>query len=384
MLYNSVDKDAVLVLEDGTILQGKTTGITGTLHAELVFNTSIVGYQEMLTDMSYTGQAIVFTMPHIGAVGCNPNDWESNDVTVEFIVIRVLDEHPSNYRATLSLRSFMEQNKTPIFYGVDTRYLTILLREKGFLRATVQEIAIPFEDIDVTTKEKWIKECRMADIKWIQESEEKALSLWEEGDFSLEENRFSQSISEDMHIVVYDFGVKYNILRYLVGSNAKVTLVSQNASIEEVLALKPDGICISNGSGDPAKYEDILEKIRYFLEKEIPLLGICLGHQLIALALGAKTVKMKFGHHGANHPVQDTKTKEIYITSQNHCFVVEEESLPSAVEIQYRSLFDTSIQGFLGRSFITFQGHPEAGPGPNDAKKIFHKYKDLVMSFKKV
>ncbi len=373
----------ILLLENGVHCIAEAVGITEPRYAELIFNTSMFGYEEIITDQSYAGQAIVFTSPHIGAVGCTMNDMESCSISPSFIVVRSFEEYPSNYRAQCSLPEFLEKHGLPVIFNVDTRYLTTILREEGALRCVVRPL-IDEHDIELY-KEEWLQELRA--INPLEDIASRTCTVsknteWNEGLLDLSTETFTTSSSQ-VTVVVYDFGLKYSIVRILSSLGARCIVVPQDTPAHEVLAMNPDGICFSNGSGDPQDYTSAIQSAKEFLSHNIPLLGICLGHQIFGLALGAKTIKMKFGHHGANHPVQDCMTKKVYITSQNHGFAVDPDSLPESAIITHISLFDKSLQGFMLEEppLFAFQGHPESSPGPHDIRTLFSRYMEKVMEY---
>lgn len=373
----------VLLLENGVHCIANAIGVTKPLYAELIFNTSMFGYQEIITDQSYAGQAIVFTMPHIGAVGCTLHDMESATISPMFIVVRSLETFPSNYRAQCSLTEFAQTYALPIVYNIDTRYITMCLRKEGVLRAVVRPIT--HEDDIITYKESWLKELRCSTpLQMASTMAHSVLQVttWNEGVLNLNTETFEAPESR-VRIVVYDFGLKYAIIRILTSLGAECICVPKESAASDVLAMKPDGICFSNGAGNPEDYTHAITAAKTFLTTDIPLLGICLGHQIFGLALGGKTVKMKFGHHGGNHPVQHCKTKRVYITSQNHGFAVDPNSLPKEVIITHISLFDNSLQGFMLHNppLFAFQGHPEASPGPHDMYSLFTEYIQNVMNY---
>ena len=377
------NKKAVLLLENDIYCVVDALGVTKPLYAELIFNTSMFGYKEILTDQSYAGQAIVFTMPHIGAVGCTTYDMESFSVSPCFIVVRALEEYYSNYRAQCSLPQCLEKHGLPVLYNVDTRYLTSILREEGSLRSVVH----PISDINQVTfyKEQWLNELctRISSHKPSQLAcSVNENTVWNGGVLDLSTEKF-QSTDFHVTIIVYDFGFKHSIVRILSSLGAKCICVPKDTPAYDILAMNPDGICFSNGSGDPQEYLSAIEAAKIFLSHNIPLLGICLGHQIFALALGAKTIKMKFGHHGANHPVQDCMTKKVYITSQNHGFAVDVDSLPQNAIVTHISLFDHSLQGFMLENppLFAFQGHPEGAPGPHDMRILFSQYMHKVEEY---
>lgn len=358
---------ACLVLEDKTVLRGISIGAPGVAYGEMIFNTAITGYQEILTDPSYAGQIITFTFPHIGNVGTNSLDNESSVVHASGMVVRHYSKVASNWRSEKTFTEFLKENRVVAISDIDTRYLTQRLRDCGVMRGCIitgvfnDETAISLADFKNQQNSDLLRSVATASsYKWQEEV------LFEE----------NEKIGLGTLVIVVDFGVKHNILRYLYGFGCQVLVVPPTISTEEIYRLKPDGIVLSNGPGDPAGLTNIIKMIRSLIVQDIPVFGICLGHQLLALALGANTVKMKFGHHGANHPVLDLKTGRVMITSQNHGFVVEESSLPPNIHITHRSLFDGTLQGFrhTQKPIYGFQGHPEGGPGPRDGNYLFQPF----------
>lgn len=360
MAYQNNHKPALLALADGTVFSGFSIGALGQTVGEVVFNTSITGYQEILTDASYANQIITFTYPHIGNVGINNEDMESNKIWASGLIIKELSPIVSNWRAQISLPEFLEQQKIIGIAGIDTRKLTQILRDKG-----AQNGCIMSGDCDPDIA---IKAARNfpgligQDLAQIVSTKE--IITWKEPK------------NYQYHIVVYDFGTKLNILRLLAERGCKITVVPAQTPANKVLELNPGGVVLSNGPGDPAACKYAIENIKVLLENNTPILGICLGFQLMALACGTQTFKIKFGHHGANHPVKDLATNMIAITSQNHGFGVDENSLPDFLEITHRSLFDNTIQGIRHKTkpAFAFQGHPEASPGPHDIIYLFDEW----------
>lgn len=365
-------KSALLVLEDGTVFNGVSIGDDGCSVGEVVFNTAMTGYQEILSDPSYAQQIVTLTYPHIGNVGTNSEDDESAGVFVSGLVIRDLPILASNWRSEKTLQQYLLDNKVVAIADIDTRKLTRLLRDKGAQRGCI----IAGDSISVETATAAIegfpglKSLDLAKEVTVTESYE-----WTENTWSLEDGH-TQGQNLTKHVIAYDFGVKRNILRLLVNRGCRVTVVPATTAAETVLALKPDGVFLSNGPGDPEPCIYAIDAIKTILESKTPVFGICLGHQLLALASGAKTEKMKFGHHGANHPVQEIATGRVMISSQNHGFAVNEASLPDNVVATYRSLFDGSLQGIKRTDVpaFSFQGHPEASPGPNDVESLFDEF----------
>jgi len=366
---------AILVLEDGTVFNGFSIGAEGSAVGEVVFNTSMTGYQEILTDPSYQNQIVTLTYPHIGSVGCNEEDFESNHARVAGLVIKDLPLLASNFRSTSSLSAWMGAQGIVGIAGIDTRKLTRLLREKGALSGVIST--------DGSGQDELLIRARtfpgLAGKDLAREVTCGKAYEWAQGEWSLKPER-QEKISSVRHVVAYDFGVKRNILNMLVSRGCRVTVVPAVTSAEQVLAMKPDGVFLSNGPGDPEPCGYAIEAIKVLLNQKMPIFGICLGHQLLAIASGANTRKMKFGHHGANHPVKDLQTGQVLITSQNHGFEVDQSSLPSFVEPTHISLFDGSLQG-IQRSDLpafSFQGHPEASPGPHDVAYLFDRFMNNI------
>jgi carbamoyl-phosphate synthase small subunit len=363
---------AYLYLENGELYSGIGFGIKKHETAEVVFNTALSGYQEIITDPSYAKQIITFTNPHIGNTGINEEDNEASSIYASGIVIRSLTEIPSSWRSTTSLQDFLIKNNSIGISGIDTRKLVNTLRETGSQRA----IIAANDSLDPTDAKKELEKFSgLGGLDLAKVVSTKDSYTWDEGvwpDF--------KKTSSDFHIVAIDFGIKENILRLLAEHVGKITVVNAQTPIEEILNLKPDGIFLSNGPGDPEPCDYAIESIKIALDQKIPIFGICLGHQLLAIAGGCKTYKMKFGHHGANHPVQDLRSNEVAITSQNHGFAIDEKSIPEDITITHRSLFDKSIQGiqFDNKPAFSFQGHPEASPGPHELISLFNKFKDMI------
>ena len=369
---------ATLVIEDGTVLQGEAFGAEADSVFELVFNTSMTGYQEILTDPSYRGQGVLFTVPHIGNVGINNEDNESSAPQISAVVIRSLSPTVSNWRATTSLSAWLAENDVPGISGLDTRFLTRKLRDDGTKKA-----AISTKGTDPQTLLKRARDWPGLDgLDTVQEVTCKKPYVWagDNGDKWISQS--SETTDKPIeHIVAYDFGIKRNILRHLASATEQVTVVPANTSAEQVLALNPKGIILSNGPGDPAGLPYAVEAVKELLDSDIPILGICLGHQLIGRALGAETYRLKFGHHGGNHPVQHLPSGKVLITAQNHNFCVTTGDLnPSDVVITYKSLNDDSLEGFRlkNKPVLSVQFHPEAAPGPHDAQYIFGSFFTLI------
>lgn len=368
---------AVLALEDGTVFHGRSIGAKGNTTGEVVFNTAMTGYQEILTDPSYCRQIVTLTYPHIGNTGANPEDLESSAIYAAGLIIRDLPATYSSWRAAESLEEFLQRGKVVAIADIDTRKLTRILREKGALAGCIMtgEKADPNAAVHAARKFPGLKGMDLAKVV-----STKRIYQWNEGtNWALEQGP-KQRPGQRVHVVAYDFGIKRNILRCLADRGCRITVVPAQTPADKVLAMNPDGIFLSNGPGDPEPCTYAIEAIREFLKTDIPIFGICLGHQLLGLAAGAKTVKMKFGHHGANHPVLDIATGRVLISSQNHGFAVDESTLSDNVRVTHKSLFDGSLQGieFTDRPAFGFQGHPEASPGPNDVKVLFERFVTLI------
>ncbi len=369
---------AILALEDGSIFKGLAIGATGTSVGEVVFNTAMSGYQEILTDPSYARQIVTLTYPHIGNTGTNSEDEESTAIWATGLVIRDLPLMASNYRNEQGLQQYLEQRGIVAIAEIDTRRLTRILRDKGAQNGCL--MAGP--DID---EERALAAARgFAGLKGMDLAKEVSVSeaySWDEGSWVFGVGHSSRPEDElPWHVVAYDYGIKRNILRMLVDRGCRLTVVPAQTPAAEVLALKPDGVFLSNGPGDPEPCDYAIAAIQAILETDIPVFGICLGHQLLGLASGASTMKMKFGHHGANHPVQNLDDGTVLISSQNHGFAVDESSLPDNLRITHKSLFDGTLQGIhrTDKRAFSFQGHPEASPGPHDAAPLFDHFIELM------
>ena len=382
---------AILVLADGTVFRGTAIGASGCSVGEVVFNTAMTGYQEILTDPSYCKQIVTLTYPHIGNVGCNPEDVESRQVFASGLIIRDLSMTVSNFRSTQSLPEYLKANNVVAIAGIDTRKLTRILRSKGAQNgciATGDDVAAALKaargfaglagmDLaQVVTCDKpyaWVQR----EWKLGEGYRDSGAGIQDSGKGGAAGSAESSIQNpESLHVVAYDFGVKRNILRMLAERGCKITVVPAKTSAEEVLKMKPDGVFLSNGPGDPEPCDYAIAATQKFLEVGMPLFGICLGHQILGLASGAKTVKMKFGHRGANHPVQDISTRRVMITSQNHGFAVDAATLPANARVTHISLFDGTLQGFelTDKPAFCFQGHPEASPGPHDVDVLFDRF----------
>jgi len=379
---------AILVLEDGTVFKGTAIGAQGSAVGEVVFNTSMTGYQEILTDPSYAEQIITLTYPHIGNTGTNSEDKESNSIVAKGLVIRDLPLLASNFRNEQNLSDYLSEHNILGIADIDTRKLTRILREKGAQNGCIltldessDESILDRVTADALTKAKAFPGLKGMDLAKVVSTKEQY--QWSEGSWELGKG-FTNPEHFEFHVVAYDFGAKHNILRMLVDRGCKLTVVPAQTPASEVIAMCPDGIFLSNGPGDPEPCDYAISAIQSFLETEIPVFGICLGHQLLGLASGASTVKMKFGHHGANHPVKDFARDVVMITAQNHGFAVNEENLPSNLTVTHKSLFDDSLQGIhrTDKPAFSFQGHPEASPGPHDAAPLFDHFIDLIKTYK--
>ena len=374
-MNSQTNREAVLALADGTIFRGTAIGAEGQSIGEVVFNTALTGYQEILTDPSYANQIVTLTYPHIGNVGVNSEDQESNQIWAAGLVIRDLPLLVSNFRSEKSLDQYLTDHGIVGIADIDTRKLTRILRETGS-----QSGCIMVGDIDDKKAVEAAK--KFPGLKGMDLAKQVTTTdsyQWQQTSWQLSQG-FQQASEYKFKVVAYDFGVKQNILRMLVDRGCDLTVVPAQTPASEVLAMKPDGVFLSNGPGDPEPCDYAIESITELLKTDIPLFGICLGHQLLALASGAKTAKMKFGHHGANHPVEDIANKTVMITSQNHGFAVEEDGLPSCLKATHRSLFDGSLQGIhrTDKPAFSFQGHPEASPGPHDAAPLFDHFIELM------
>ncbi len=369
-------KPAILALQDGTIFEGSSIGVDGIISGEVVFNTAMTGYQEILTDPSYCRQIVTLTYPHIGNTGVNGEDEEAVDIHASGLIIRDLPLRASNWRSQGSLGDYLVNRNVVAIADIDTRKLTRLLRDKG-----AQNGAIMAGDnisteaaLDAARSFAGLAGMDLAQVVSTENSYEWSNSTW-----SLQSG-YQQRNGSRFHIVAYDYGIKKNILCMLVDRGAKVTVVPAQTSAQTVLEMQPDGVFLSNGPGDPEPCVYAIEAIAEILQTDIPVFGICLGHQLLCLACGAKSLKMKFGHHGANHPVQNLDSGEVMITSQNHGFTVDENSLPEKLRATHRSLFDGSLQAVhhIDRPAFSFQGHPEASPGPHDVAPLFDHFFELI------
>jgi carbamoyl-phosphate synthase small subunit len=369
-------RTAILVLSDGSVFRGSAIGADGITVGEVVFNTAMTGYQEILTDPSYAKQIVTLTYPHIGNVGVNQEDEECSSIWAAGLVIRDLPILESNFRSKQSLDVYLKTRNILGIADIDTRRLTRILREKGALSGCIMAGDALNED-DALSAAQGFSGLKGLDLA--KEVTTKEAYVWSEGSWSLGKG-FKPLAEKKFKVVAYDFGVKRNILRMLVDRGCELTVVPAETPAQDVLDMNPDGIFLSNGPGDPEPCDYAIAAIKEFLQTDIPIFGICLGHQLLALASGAQTAKMKFGHHGGNHPVQNLETGVVMITSQNHGFAADEASLPANVTVTHKSLFDDSLQGIhlTDKPAFSFQGHPEASPGPHDAAPLFDHFIELM------
>jgi carbamoyl-phosphate synthase small subunit len=372
---------ALLALEDGSLFWGTSLGAEGETIGEVVFNTSLTGYQEILTDPSYFKQIVTLTYPHIGNVGVNEEDEESPAIMAQGLIVKDCPPVMSNFRAQKTLPEYLVEQGVVAIADIDTRRLTRILRDKGAQSGVI----ITGENInadDAVAKAKSFAGLKGMDLA--KEVTTTETYSWTEGSWQLGEGHVEKSDQAQYHVVAFDYGVKRNILRMLADRGCQLTVVPAKTSAQEVLALNPDGIFLSNGPGDPEPCDYAIAAIQEILKTDIPVFGICLGHQLLALASGAQTVKMKFGHHGGNHPVQDLESSSVMITAQNHGFAVDEGSLPENLKATHKSLFDGSLQGIsrTDKRAFSFQGHPEASPGPHDVAPLFDQFIDNIKAAK--
>ena len=377
-----MNNPAILALEDGTVFEGISVGAPGLSVGEAVFNTAMTGYQEILTDPSYARQLVTLTYPHIGNTGCTGQDDEAGKVWASGLIVRDVPRRPSNWRSQTSLPEWLQARGIQAIAGIDTRKLTRILRERGAQNAALLAASRHDEALDVehaleaARKFPGLKNMDLAKVVTTAAS-----YRWSEGQLDLDANDWVRAESK-FKVVAYDFGAKRNILRMLAERGCDVQVVPAQTPASEALAMQPDGIFFSNGPGDPAPCDYAIAALREFLAAKVPFYGICLGHQLLALAIGATTMKMRHGHHGANHPVQDLDSGRVMITSQNHGFCVDEASLPANARVTHRSLFDGTNQGIAltDAPAFSFQGHPEAAPGPHDVAPLFDKFVALMLN----
>ncbi|MCI2961823.1 glutamine-hydrolyzing carbamoyl-phosphate synthase small subunit [Shewanella sp. N2AIL] len=379
----ALTKSALLVLEDGTVFSGTAIGADGLSVGEVVFNTSMTGYQEILTDPSYSRQIVTLTYPHIGNTGTNDEDVESDGVHACGLIIRDLPLIASSFRNQQSLSDYLKANNVVGIADIDTRKLTRILREKGAQAGCIMAGA-DLDEAKALAAAKAFPGLKGMDLA--KEVTTKAAYTWRKGSWRLVGGLPADTPENELKykVVAYDYGVKQNILRMLVDRGCDVTVVPAKTSAADVLAMNPDGVFLSNGPGDPEPCDYAIEAIQQILKTDTPIFGICLGHQLLALASGAKTLKMKFGHHGANHPVSNIEKGNVMITSQNHGFAADETTLPANIKVTHKSLFDGSLQGIhlTDKPAFSFQGHPEASPGPNDAAPLFDHFIELIEQYR--
>ncbi|WP_409993004.1 glutamine-hydrolyzing carbamoyl-phosphate synthase small subunit [Plasticicumulans sp.] len=370
-------KPALLALADGSLFRGESIGADGSTTGEVVFNTSITGYQEILTDPSYCRQIVTLTYPHIGNVGANPGDEEAAKIWSSGLVVRDCPPRPSSWRSRQSLDAYLSERGVVAIAGIDTRRLTRHLREQGAQNGCIVAGDRPDAEAAIAAARAAPK---MVGLDLAQVVTTESCYEWTEGCWRLDGDDFPQQAEARFHVVAYDYGVKRNILRMLAARGCRVSVVPARTPAAEVLALRPDGVFLSNGPGDPEPCDYAITAIRELLDAGVPIFGICLGHQLLGLASGARTVKMKFGHHGGNHPVQDLDSGRVMISSQNHGFAVDEATLPATLRATHRSLFDGTLQGIerTDRPAFSFQGHPEASPGPHDVAGLFDRFISLM------
>jgi carbamoyl-phosphate synthase small subunit len=376
-----VAEPAILALEDGTVFNGISVGADGRTLGEVVFNTAMTGYQEILTDPSYYRQLVTLTYPHIGNVGTNSDDFESSRIYASGLIIRDLSLATSSWRAESSLGQFLKRGKTVAIAEIDTRKLTRIIRDKGAQAGCIVtgRKATAEEAVRAARKFPGLKGMDLARLVTTKQTYQ-----WNQGSIWPQRQSVYTKRVASFHVVAFDYGIKRNILRLIADQDCRITVVPATTSAEEVMALLPDGVFLSNGPGDPEPCDYAIEAISTLLEIGIPIFGICLGHQLLGLASGAQTVKMKFGHHGANHPVVEIDSGRVMITSQNHGFAVQEDSLPDNVRPTHRSLFDGSLQGVerTDRPAFSFQGHPEASPGPHDLRPLFQRFTAAMKAYR--
>lgn len=372
---------ALLALADGTLFWGTSIGAEGECVGEVVFNTSLTGYQEILTDPSYFKQIVTLTYPHIGNVGVNSEDEESSSIMAQGLVVKDCPALMSNFRAQQSLPDYLKAQNVVAIADIDTRKLTRILRENGAQNGVI----VAGTNIDAEQAVAMAQ--AFGGLNGLDLAKEVTVAkpyTWTEGSWVLGQGHVEKAAQQPYHVVAFDYGVKRNILRMLADRGCRLTVVPAQTTAAEVLALNPDGVFLSNGPGDPAPCDYAITAIQEILKTDVPVFGICLGHQLLALASGAKTVKMKFGHHGANHPVQDIETGRVLITSQNHGFAVDESTMPTNLKTTHKSLFDGSLQGIArtDKAAFSFQGHPEASPGPHDVAPLFDQFVEHIKQFK--
>lgn len=388
-MEDTLTKSAILVLEDGTKFYGKSIGVIGIVVGEVVFNTTMTGYQEILTDCSYYNQIVTLTYPHIGNVGMSSMAEESKKIYAKGLIIRDLSIISSNFRSEINLEKYLKNQNIVAISDIDTRKLTRLLREKGSQNGCIITGSIIDTKIASLALKKAQKFLGLKGVDLVKEVSTINTYTWTKGSVTINDDNVipkkrKKKSDFPYHVVVYDYGVKYNILRMLVDRGCFLTVVPAQISAQDVMKLKPDGILLSNGPGDPEPCTYAISNIKFFLNIDIPIFGICLGHQLLALASGAKTIKMKLGHHGGNHPVKDLLNNKVMITSQNHNFTIDPNSIPQNLYITHISLFDQTIQGIcrVDKPAFSFQGHPEGSPGPHDAMHLFDSFISLINNYR--
>lgn len=362
--------NAFLILENGYVFKGNAIGVQGITMGEIIFNTAITGYQEILTDSSYKNQIVLFTYSHIGNTGINRKDVESNSIKVHGIITKNISNIHSNYRSIQSLPTYLKKNNIIGISNIDTRKLTILLRDQGSQYGCI----LSTKDLNIQKIIQYIKNtCNTYTQNPIKHVCTKKNYSWNQSIKHTIYNNIPKKFIT--HIVVYDFGVKYNIIRILESYDCYITIVTPDTTVKQIISINPDGIILSNGPGDPRQYKNIINIIKKLITLNIPIFGICLGHQLLALAHNAKIIKMKFGHHGSNHPVKNLKNNKVFITTQNHNFTIDKDNLPQQIIVTHVSLFDNTIQGIcIKKKYWGFQGHPEGNPGPHESEKLLYKF----------
>jgi len=379
--FSDLPSPAVFALADGTIFQGISVGCAGCTSGEVVFNTAMTGYQEILTDPSYKRQIVTFTYPHIGNTGVNEKDGESPKIQVAGLIIRDLSILASNFRSDKALDTYLKESNIVAIAGIDTRKLTRILRMKGIQGGAIVASGIDIAAASIRALDLARNYSKLLGIDLVKEVSTKTVYNWSDTEWNLGSCSYDYTQKKRKHhVIVIDYGIKSNILRMLAQRGCKVTVLPSQTSVDDILAFNPDGILLSNGPGDPEPCRYAIETAKELIEREIPIFGICFGHQIIALASGAKTIKMKFGHHGANHPVQNLGNSQVLITSQNHSFMVDVDTLPGNCRVTHISLFDGSLQGFsrIDKPVLCFQGHPESSPGPRDMAPLFDQFIQLM------
>ncbi|QJC36893.1 glutamine-hydrolyzing carbamoyl-phosphate synthase small subunit [Enterobacteriaceae endosymbiont of Donacia vulgaris] len=377
-MENELNNKAIILMEDGTKIFGKSVGVNGIVIGEIVFNTAITGYQEIITDPSYYKQIVTFTYPHIGNVGTNIEDNESSKIYLKGIIINNLSTISSNYRSTENLDVFLKKNNIVAIEGIDTRYLTRLIRNQKIKKIAliVTNQYVNYENII----KKINKYNGLQGLNLIKNITTKTNYFWNKSNKNI---KLIKHYKFSMHIIVLDFGIKTSILKMFIDRKCKITVVSAFTSYKNIILLNPDGIFLSNGPGDPTPCISIINTVKKLLTTSIPIFGVCFGHQILAIASGAKIKKMDIGHHGSNHPVKDLKSNKVLITTQNHGFTIDQNNIPKNIEITHKSLFDNTIQGIhlINKPIFGFQGHPEASPGPHDASILFDYFIKLIQIY---